>query len=278
MKKSLLIFAALCFSVTSSAQTVPQKAFYGGLGVNFNIINFNAADANTLGLSDVYFNGKLVSSGSAGGPYEFPASTENIFAPSAQLGYFSRFNKSKWLWGAKYTYSYVNSTSTSSEIHIPQYGSVGKTTFTGDAVVQSFEYSVFSQMTLTPYFGISTKKAFFYLGGGPSLTQTEEKINNVVGYAFIGEKEVNISGAPISFSAEDWTIGYALTAGGTYFFNPSWFLDLSYTFCRTGTQTNNFIAPFSHSQGIVATTGDLIGRTSTHQTLNSFTLTINRTF
>lgn len=278
MKKSLLLIAVFSLSVTSFAQTIPKRAFYGGLGLSYDLVKFSAVDANTLGLSKVYSNGTLLSTGSAGGPYEFPEISDNRFAPSIQVGYFQKFNDSKWLWGAKYTYSYIGSTSSSPVLNIPQYGSTGGNSFTGVAVVQSFEYNIDNQMTLTPFFGLSTKKSFFYLGVGPSLSETTENINDVVGYAFVGEKEVNISGEPISFSNTDWVYGFAALAGGTYFFNHSLFLDFSYTYCQTGTQTNNFIAPFTNSQGKFSTSGELIGSTSTHETTNSFTLTINKAF
>ena len=278
MKKSLLFIALLILSVSSFAQNIPKKAFYGGLGASYNLVKFSAVDANTLGLSNVYIDGNLVLSGSAGGPYVFPESTDNRFAPNVQLGYFQLFNNSDWLWGSKLTYSYIGSKSVSSEIHIPQVGSVGKSSFTGDAVVQSFEYRVNNQMTLTPYFGVSVKKAFFYLGPGLSLSETIENINGVVGYAFIGDKEVNISGAPTDFSSTDWSVGFAAVAGGTYFISSSLFLDFSYTYCQTGTQTNNFTAPFTNSQGPFMTSGELIGSTSTHEVTNSFTLTLNKIF
>ena len=278
MKKLLLLIIVLSFSAISIAQTVPRKGFYAGLGAAFDVVKFSETDANTLGVSDVYLNGNLISSGYADGPYSFPESSENRFAPSVQLGYYQLFNNSNWLLGAKFTYSYIGSTSTSSVQNIPQAGSVGNIPFTGDAVVQSFQYSMNNQMTLTPYFGIATKKSFFYLGAGASYSQTKENINDIVGYAFIGNEEVNISGEPTSFSSTNWTFGYSVIAGGTYFITSSLFLDLSYTFSRTGTQTNDFKSSFSHTQGPTMTSGDLIGRTSSHAIINSFTLTINKAF
>lgn len=279
MKKSLLLIALLCLSNASIAQTVPKSGFYGGLGVSFCLVKFSEADANTLGLSQVFINDTLRSSGFAGDPYEFPESSENRFAPSAQLGYFQHFNNSNWLWGSKLTYSYIGSTSTSSDLDIPQSGAnTTGTAFTGVATVQSFQYSANSQFTLTPYIGTSINKAFFYLGAGASLTQTEEKINGVVGYAFIQGQKVNITGKPTDFSSSNWVWGLAAVAGGTYFFNPSWFLDFSYTFNPTANQTNDFLAPFSNSSGQYMTSGEMIGSTSSKEMTNSFTLTINMIF
>lgn len=278
MKKPLLILFLFSLYISSYAQTVPKKAFYAGIGAGFNLAKFSDVDANTLGLSNVYFNGKPVASGFAGGPYIFPENSESRFGPDIQVGYYQLINKSKFLWGAKFTYNYIGTVSVSEDQNIPQVGAVGSKSFTGDAVVQSFEYSCDNQFTLTPYFGISTKKTFFYLGGGATYTQTKENINNVVGYAYAGDEVVNISGDPISFSSTGWSFGFAALAGGTYFFNSSLFIDFTYTYCQTGTQTNDFFAQFTNTHGKIETSGDLIGSTSTHAIINSFTFTFNKAF
>lgn len=278
MKKSLLLVLLLSVSVISNGQSIPENAFYAGLGGSYSLVNFSAVDANTLGLSNVYLNGNLLTSGYAGGPYVFPEGSDNSFTSSAQIGYYQYFKNSKWLWGAKYNYSYIGSSFMSSELHIPQVGAVGNTDFTGDAVVQSFEYGINSQMTLTPYIGVSVPKAFFYLGAGPSYSLTTENITGVVGYAFIGNAEVNISGPPTNFSSNNWVFGFAAVAGGTYFISPTLFMDISYTFDQTSNHTNDFFSSFTHTQGPVNTSGDLIGSTSSHVITNSFTLTINKIF
>ncbi|MBK8551712.1 MAG: hypothetical protein IPL53_11875 [Ignavibacteria bacterium] len=116
--------------------------------------------------------------------------------------------------GAKLTYSYIGSSITKGEQHIPQTGAVGNLPFTGDAVAESFEYQVTNQLTLTPYIGVSINRAYFYLGAGPSYSQAKESLNNLVGYAYLGSGEVNISGAPTTFSATDWVFGFSAVAGG----------------------------------------------------------------
>jgi opacity protein-like surface antigen len=268
----------LSISAAAFGQKIPRGAFYTGIGGSFDLIKFSEVDANTLGLSNVSINGNPVTSGFAGGPYTFPEKSENSFSAAAQVGYFGFFDRSNWLWGTKFTYSYIGSSYTSTGLHIPQYGAVGNQTFTGDAVVQSFEYGINSQMTLTPYFGISSGRTLFYLGGGATLSETTENIDGVVGYAFIGKEEVNISGAPTNFSSNNWVWGYAAIAGISYFINSKYFLDFSYTFGQTGNQVNDFLAPFNHSQGPVTTSGELVGRTSSHVTTNNFALTFNMAF
>lgn len=281
MKKFILFIAVFAFSVSTFAQKteVPKSGFYGGLGGNYSFVDFSQVDANTLGLSEVYINGNKIQKGSANGPFTIIPDAESKLGPTIQVGYFQKFTKSNWLWGSKLSYSYVGTTSTSPVLEIPQYGSNSNgNTFEGVAVVQSFQYSMNNQFLFTPYFGISTDKAFFYLGAGLSLSETKEEINGVVGYAFIQNDTVNISGEPTDFSSINWVWGFAAMAGGTYFLSPSLFLDLSYTFNPTQTQTNDFTAPFSNSSGIFSTSGELIGRTSANETTNSITLSINKIF
>lgn len=281
MKKSLLFFAIIffCLSVSAQSQTIPKSAFYGGFGGSFNFVNFSATEANTLGLSNVFIAGTNVTSGSAKGPFEVAASSENRFGPFVQLGYYQKFNKSAWLFGGKFTYSYIGATSTSPEQDIPQYGSntAGKT-FDGVAVVQSYETSIYSQFTLTPYFGYSSKRTFFYLGAGPSYSYTKENINGVVGWAFVNGDTVNISGNPTDFSSSDWVWGFTAVAGSAYFFNQFLFLDLCYNFNSSGSETNDYTAPFANSSGIFSTTGELVGRTTRSLISNSVTLTLNAAF
>jgi len=281
LNKFILLFTLLAFSVSSFAQKseVPKYGFYGGLGGNYSFVNFSQVDANTLGLSEIYINGNKVQTGSAKGPFSITPDSESKLGPTLQVGYFQKFNNSSWLWGSKLSYSYVGTTSTSPVLEIPQFGSNSSgDTFEGVAVVQSFQYSLNHQFSFTPYFGISSGKTFFYLGAGISMSETKEEVNDVVGYAFIQNDTVNISGEPTDFSSTNWVWGFAATAGGTYFLSQSLFLDLSYTFNSTQTQVNDFKAPFSNSKGPFSTSGELIGRTSANEVTNSITLTVNKIF
>lgn len=178
MKKSFLVIILLSLSISTFGQSPLKGGFYIGLGANFNLVDYKETETNTLGLSNVNLNGNTIAQGYAGGPYDFPGGTNNIFSSSIQTGYYQPFKNSKWLWGAKLTYSYVGSSITKGEQHIPQTGAVGNTPFTGDAVVQSFEYQLTNQFTFTPYIGVSAKKAYFYLGAGPSYSQAKESANN----------------------------------------------------------------------------------------------------
>lgn len=277
MKRSLLFITVLGASTLLAA--VPEKAFYGGLGASYNAIDFGIVNATTLGISNIYVMGNLVTSGSAGGPYTASMNNQNTFAPSIQAGYFQHFKGSSWLWGAKFAYSYLGSNSTVSNVGIPQYGSnsVGNA-FSGTATVQSFQTSINHQMALMPFIGHSFEKGFIYLGAGPSLSQIKTDIDDVVGYAYLDGKTINISGAPASFSSTDWVTGISGLVGVTYFFSPSLFLDLSYNYTQTKNQTNNFSAPFMHTEGFCSASGLLIGSTTGNVVTQALMLTINKAF
>jgi hypothetical protein len=279
MKKLLLFIALSGISTTSLAQIVPASAFFGGLGVSGVSANFGSINLNTLGISNAYNTGVLVASGSAGGPYQIQTATQNTLAPLAQLGYFQHFKNNNWLWGAKFTYSYLNSSNTLSEFTIPQFGSntTGET-FTGTATVESFQSSIKNQLILTPFIGFSLEHGFFYLGAGPSLSQTSTKINGLTGHADIDGTSVNISGAPTNFSSTNWVYGAAALIGGTYFFNPCLFVDFNYTYDWTANHTNNFYATFTNMQPPYSNSGSLIGSSRNHVLTQAVTLTINQVF
>src|SRR5438046_734210 len=111
--------------VPQSGFYLPQSGFYLGLGGSYNSVNFDVQHVYAVGTSDVYDSGgTLVQYGSADGPaapvFMDPRSS---FAPSFQGGYFQYFENSRWLWGAKFAYSYLNTTSTTRNALIPQFGS-----------------------------------------------------------------------------------------------------------------------------------------------------------
>ena len=93
----------------STASTVPNSAFFLGLGASANWINFGDQHVYAIGTSNVYTDGVLSASGSAQGPANISMNNRFAFAPSFQGGYFQRFGTSDWLWGAKLSYNYSGS-------------------------------------------------------------------------------------------------------------------------------------------------------------------------
>jgi hypothetical protein len=90
-----------------TGSTVPNSAFFLGLGASANWIHFTDQHVYAIGTSNVYSDGILVASGSAQGPTNIGMNGGFAFAPSFQGGYFQRFGASDWLWGAKLSYNYL---------------------------------------------------------------------------------------------------------------------------------------------------------------------------
>ena len=265
----------------SSPSTVPRSALFVGLGGSYNSVNFGNQNVYAQGVSNIYLNGALVAVGSAGGPADPFISTQSTFAPAAQVGYFRHFADSNWLWGVKFSYSYLQATSTNQNVVIPQVGSftsANSDTFTGNVVVRSYQTSINHQMTLTPLIGRSFERSFIYFGAGPSLSQTQSSLNGVIGFADINGGHTNITGTPSSFSSSSWVYGGAAVVGATYFLDQSWFLDLSYTYVRTRIKTNNFSAPFASSTDGYDDTGTLSGYYSGKVITQALTVSINKAF
>ena len=268
------------------ASGVPGAAFFLGLGGSYNAANFGTQSVYAVGTSNVFQGSTLTSSGSAAGPasvYLDPAST---LAFSVQGGYFQKFFHSDWLWGAKFSYSYLGATSTVRNALLPQAGSftaTGSTTavpFTGNAVVGSYRTSIIQQIALIPFIGHSFEKSYVYLGVGPTLSQVRTDLNGLIGFADINGTRTDVSGAPVNLSSSGWVYGGAATVGATYFFDRSWFLDASYTIATTANHTANYSSPFTNPNGSNGSTivGTLVGNSSGTVITQAVTVTINRAF
>jgi hypothetical protein len=265
---------------------VPRSGFYVGLGGSFNSIDFGTQELVAIGTSQVFQNGTLVSTGTATGP---PApvdmSSELHFAPSVQAGYFRHFGNGRWLWGAKLSYSYLDTPSTVENVTVPQFGSftavaTNKTTpFIGVAVARSYQTRLRHQLELLPFIGYSFEKGFVYLGGGPTGSSTQTNIRSLVGFADINGVPTDISGAPQDFTGSGWVVGGAGTVGGTYFFSHSWFIDIAYTYARTTDQTFNYSSTYTHTQNPFGTTsGTLVGSSTGKVSTQGLTVTITMAF
>jgi len=73
--------------------------------------------------------------------------------------------------------------------------------------------------------GRSCGKSFVYIGAGPALFRTQNRINSATPYADIRHER----SAPASFSSSQWVWGGARQVGVDYFLRPTWFLDVNYT-------------------------------------------------
>jgi hypothetical protein len=276
-----VFFAEGSEQCASPASTVPESAFFIGLGGGYGLAKFTNQEVYAQGVSNVYQNGSLVASGSAAGFGDLDFHAQSSFAPVAQGGYFQHFSGSNWLWGTKFSYSYLGATAADRDLIIPQSGSFtgnSSTSFTGNVFVRSYEVSINHQMTLTPFIGRSFEKTFLYLGGGPTLSQTKTAGKDGIGFADINGTHADITGKPTSFSSSEWVFGGSAVVGMCYFFNHAWFLDFGYTLAMTSTPKSTFSGPFSSfSQGFTDT-GTLSGNYSGNVITHSLSISINRAF
>ena len=265
---------------------VPPSAFFGGIGFGINRVNFGHQSLDAIGTSKNYADGNLVSIGSAGGPGSVDPSNATTASPELRFGYYRRIGTSPWLWGFKVSYADLQAEETSINVGIPQAGVIAYASprslqsFTGVAVMQSYQVKADSRFSAGPFIGYTIGPGFLYLGVGGPLTHAETDLNDLVGYATINGQNVNVSGAPQSFASSGWVLGAGVTLGASYFVARNWFVDLAYSFAETAAQIGRYQSSFTNSTTNpgVTTTGNLYGQSSEKIMTNSITLTFNRAF
>ena len=292
MKKAFLLVVLLpmltvqplaAHAQSDSPSLVPRSGAYIGLGFGANSTQFGGQNLYAEGISTVTntASGAVVNNGTAGGPaIPIGMSAVNSISPSLQAGYFEKFKDSSYLWGVKFSYSYMGgSTATNDGIRIPQYGNYSNgTPFTGNAIASSYQKTIQNQISLIPYFGQSFDRGTIYFGVGPTLSQSNTKINNLVGFADVNGARTDISGSPQNFSSTQWLWGAAATIGGTYFIDKSWFIDVSYTYSMTQNKTSNYYSTFNNPGSPNTYSGSLIGNSTGNAKIQTIGLTINKLF
>jgi opacity protein-like surface antigen len=268
----------------STASTVPNSAFFLGLGASADWIHFGDQHVYAIGTSNVYVDGVLSASGSAQGPANISMNNTFGFAPSLQGGYFQRIGTSDWLWGAKLSYNYLGATSTNNNSIIPQFGSftvTGSRTsvpFSGPAYVHAARTSLVQEIDLIPFLGRFFDRNYVYIGAGPTLSQTRTQLKGLVGLAVINGVLMDQSGAPQDFSSSSWLFGGAAQVGLTYFFTQTWFIDLNYSYAVTENHTSNFASPFINPSSSSTSLGTLVGSSAWKAATQRVGLTINKAF
>jgi hypothetical protein len=281
---SILGTAALSsHAIAQSSSMVPNSGAYLGLGLSANSTQYSGQQVQATGISTVTntTSGQEVGGGTAGGPPVGVAmGNQYSIAPSIQAGYFQKLKDSSYLWGVKFSYSYMGgSTSTTDNIQIPQYGSYKNgTTFTGTAVASSYQKTIKHQISFIPYFGQSFERSTVYFGVGPTISEVTTQVNNLVGFADIKGVNTDISGSPQNFSSTQWVYGGAATFGGTYFLDKAWFLDFSFTYSMSQNKTNNYYSTYNNPGTPNTYSGSLIGNSTGTSTVQALGLTLNKVF
>lgn len=278
------VFAADLLSAAKqeSASTVPRSAISFGVGGNLNYSVYDYQYIYAVG-NGTYFDqrGNSLATGYAQGPLKLGMNSQVRVAPTAQVKYFRYIDGSNLLFGANYSYSYLQSKSTAKNILIPQWGESylrdgAPLQSVGNAYAHTYQSSLTHQMQLTPFVGYGLSNGFLYIGAGPSLSQVQTNIFQLIGFAKVSDQTTNQSGGPQNFSGSHWVFGGAVTAGGTYFLNHDWYLDFNYTYSQPRTPTNNywstFVNPVDSRIFLAGTlTGSSYGAVSSH----SFVATLN---
>lgn len=261
-----------------SASLVPNSGAFLGLGFSAGSTQFNDQQIEATGISQVMPGN---TTGTAGGPpVGVGMSAVNSFAPVIQGGYFQKFQDSSYLWGAKFSYSYMGgATATTDRILIPQYGTYPNgSAFTGNAVASSYQKTINNQISLIPFIGQSFERSMFYVGAGLTISQVSTKINNLIGFADLNGARTDVSGTPQNFSDNQWVLGGVAMIGGSYFIDPSLFLDFTYTYSVTQNKTSSYYSTFNNPGTPFSYSGQLIGSSTGTATNQAVTLTINKIF
>lgn len=264
---------------------VPQSALFGGLGANGASVNF--ANQHVYAGGTTWQPGPVIGWGA--GSTNFMLNTSSAPLPFIQAGYFKHFFNRPYLWGAKISYTYFN-VSADRNLLIPQTGGVTMTTggvtvtepFAGNYTVQTYRQTINHQISLIPLIGRSFEKSYLYLGAGPSFSQTKTLIMNIASpIAFVDGLPISPTGVGngSNYSTNQWLFGGIVMLGATYFINPTWFVDLNYSYSITGTKTSSWGGPWSDTLPNGSTRiGNNAGHSSGSVSTQAFSVSINAAF
>ncbi len=282
-----LLGGAACFAGSMGATDLDlmHDGLFLGLGANYNSIN-TTQDSWGKGISTVVLNGTLTSGVAQGTGAPFH-DTVTAFSPEIQVGYFKHFRNTQNLYGLKFSYQYLGSTATNSNLYIPQTGvstSGGITsTLFGYVNADSVQITTNHEMTLLAFMGRSFGNKYVYLGAGPSLFNMQSKNYYSIGYALDAGETLDVTGLVSYSSPSIWAWGGAAQLGMTYFFNPTWFIDASYTYSITGSYTTSHQQTFANTGQVsgaipYTTSGTLYTKDTLFLNTQAIALSINKVF
>ncbi len=281
LKCLLLCLLMLPLSARAEGPSVPNANWFVGLGASANAVGTDQ-DMYARGTANIFQNGTQVAVGGAGGPANPRHNNQWTLAPEGQFGYMTHFPGSNWLVGAKVLYKYANATASTPDI-VPQSGAVTALTgevipFTGNVVIGSYRTQLNHQFAFMPFIGHSFARSYVYFGAGPALFGTKTTVDNAVGFALFEGVHREVTGAPVSFASSQWVWGGAAQIGLAYYLADGWFLDVNYTYARSGKFSSNYSAPFSNTPGGYQVIGTLYVSPSQRVIDQSVGITINKGF
>lgn len=275
-------------AIAADKSIIPQSAFFGGLGGGWSTGSFGHQNVYGKGTSYSPPSGaNSAQVGSAAGSTGLELNAQSALTPIIQAGYFQHVSGSEWMGGGKFSYSYLGIGSATSDLQIPQAGGFTQdgtyTPFTGNYLVQSYRQTMNQQISLIPFVGRSFDRSYLYLGVGPTTVQTKTLIEDITGYEHIEVIPTTPTGVGLGekYSTTQWLFGGVAMLGVTYFIDPTWFMDINYTYAVTGTKTSNWGGPWTDTdikRGNVSRTGTNTGTSSGNVTTQSIAISINKVF
>lgn len=277
-----------CLAANANASSDPSRAgFFVGAGTGYNSVNINQASWGK-GVSTIVTSTGTTSNGVGqgnGAPFN---NINNGLAPAVQAGYFQHIGESPNLVGIKFIYESLNSNATNANLYIPQLGQTtnadtGVTSpLVGYVNADSVQPSVNQQLMLLLFAGRSFGNAFLYAGAGPAVVNMQSKNYYSIGYANFEGATINVTGL-VSYSSQAfWAWGGAAQLGASYFFSPSWFVDMSYTYTLIASTSVRHQQTFTNTSELAGVTYTTSGTLYTKDTLGvtnqTLMLTVNKVF
>ncbi|WP_232220633.1 outer membrane protein [Legionella tunisiensis] len=265
--------------------SISKAGIFVGLGGSYNSVKLDQK-IDLVGISNVFSGSTLVASGTAVGPAVPFHNIQTTFSPDAQAGYFRDIVGTNLFWGVKFAYKYLGVTFTDSNIIAPQAGSFTIVTpvptvssMTGHALIGSAQTEMTHELFLMPYIGQSfNNNASVYLGAGPAVFHSRSTFYNVTGYAAVNGVPSDITGSPVSLSSSEWLWGGGAQIGIRYNLDPTWVLDLNYTYLITSRDKTNYQVPFASTVLNFTDSGTMFGSNTQRITAQAVSLTVNKVF
>ena len=265
----------------------PMGGFFLGLGGSYNLVNVNQYSWGK-GISNFYQGATLDSTGVAEGTGAPFHATTSTLSPEIQAGYIKNFAGSNNLYGVKFSYQYLGLTSTNSNLYIPQLGQLtnysppSTSSLFGYVNADSVQENTSHEFTFLAFLGRAFDNKYIYLGAGPSLFNMKSHNYYSIGYAEFKGASVDVTGLVSYSSPTIWAWGGAAQIGMTYFINPTWFVDASYTYALSSQHTVSHEQAFAHSFAVggvtYTTSGPLFTRDTMRVNAQAITLSINKLF
>ncbi|MFJ1269718.1 hypothetical protein ACD661_14230 [Legionella lytica] len=273
LKLCLLVWglmSSLAFAGTLGAVSAASAhtGLFIGLGGSYNVVRLNADLLGTLNVT-----GGLPPLGVFAGARESFHNSAEDFALEAHAGYFKHFPGSEWLWGLEFLYQYTN-------LNIRAPGSIQAIDLTDPAAsttdtisFAAIEAKVNDTLRLPAFIGRSYKNSFIYVGIGPTLLNTQQKISD------IGDTDsAYYLGSSEGIFKNKWIWGGAVQAGMAYYVNSSWFFKLNYSCAFTGNYTIEKTVAFAPKMNQGFNSGTLSFHSRQSLVSHEVALSLNKVF